>query len=415
MNKKNIQNILIPLLLTFFLATFYLKDIETVRFHPDESQWIGSSQVFEEYFNARFDSPYFEESYWTLTQPPITRYFIGVGRTIGGYGQKELNIPWNFFVNDEANIQNGGMPSIELLWWSRFPMAVSAITAIMIVFILIREILGNMAGFIWILLVFNNSYFLLHLRRAMGESPLMLFVSLGALICFTILKMLNSENNFRFGKYFVMLIIFGAIAGVAGATKLNGLSVMMAGIVLAIIVAIKRKYTKSQQLIIGIFSILTIIVSSSITFVGVNPYLWPNPIVRAKKMAGHRIGEMREQQKIYPESQIDSIRERVSVVTNRVFKNYAALDFNKLFWLNIVFFLVGLSHIIVELWKSQNKIEIDDAASITLVLISFFVATPMLFTPLDWDRYYIFPVFFTTVFVAIGISVIVKGVRCIIF
>src|SRR5262245_46055780 len=76
------------------LAFVYLPNLNDVEFHPDESQWIGTSDAFESYLRLEFDSPVWAPSYWTLTQPPVARYMIGIGRYVGGYHRPELNHPW---------------------------------------------------------------------------------------------------------------------------------------------------------------------------------------------------------------------------------------------------------------------------------------------------------------------------------
>lgn len=49
--------------------------------------------------------------------------------------------------------------------------------------------------------------------------------------------------------------------------------------------------------------------------------------------------------------------------------------------------------------KQENQIIL-----IVLVLGALVCATPMLFVPLDWDRYYLYLIFFNCVFFAIGIG-----------
>ncbi len=57
MNKKQFLDILISLILITILAVSYFLGIGKTEFHRDESQWIGSSQVFEEFFTGKFNSP----------------------------------------------------------------------------------------------------------------------------------------------------------------------------------------------------------------------------------------------------------------------------------------------------------------------------------------------------------------------
>src|SRR5688572_29801773 len=159
------QNIAVKaevLLVVCTLALFYLPGLSSVEFHPDESQWIATSNVFETYLRGDFQSPVWDRSYWTLTQPPVVRYIIGFSRYVGGYHIPDLNKPWDFERGKNFNDRRGAMPSDGLLWWSRLPMAILAIFSLAFVFILLHSSSGRFAAYIWLILVLASPYFLLH-------------------------------------------------------------------------------------------------------------------------------------------------------------------------------------------------------------------------------------------------------------
>src|SRR5207253_3731044 len=52
---------------------------------------------------------------------------------------------------------------------------------------------------------------------------------------------------------------------------------------------------------------------------------------------------------------------------------------------------------------------VGSGGSVVLLLVAFSSSFPVLMTPLDWDRYYLFPVFFSTVLIAVGIVQIIKS------
>src|SRR2546421_7611967 len=113
-----------PLLLGCVLFAIFYPRVQSTEFHGDESLWIATSYYFDAFVEGKFDSPVWNESYETLTQPPVGRYVVGIGRTIGGYGYRDLNRPWNFNLSDEENIARGNKPNPNLLWWSRVPMCI---------------------------------------------------------------------------------------------------------------------------------------------------------------------------------------------------------------------------------------------------------------------------------------------------
>ena len=123
------------ILVAAILAVTYLPNIGSVQFQTDESQWIGTSNMLESYVGLEFDSPIWGISYWNITQPPVPRYLIGIGRLIGGYDAQELNPPWDYGESPEFNRAHGVIPSDDLLWWSRLSMTALGILSILIAFL----------------------------------------------------------------------------------------------------------------------------------------------------------------------------------------------------------------------------------------------------------------------------------------
>ncbi|MCP5096935.1 MAG: phospholipid carrier-dependent glycosyltransferase [Chloroflexi bacterium] len=392
----------IPVVAILLLTAVYFSEIESVPFHFDESQWIASSHVFEEFFTGQFSSPVWSQSYWTLTQPPVTRYVIGFGRWVGGFSAQELIPHWQFEIDAAANIANGAMPSDRLLWWSRFPMAVLAIISILIGFMFVQKSVGRLAGITWLVLCIISPYFLAMLRRAMAESVLLACIMLTSFAGYRALELAKTEGYGRY-KLFLWFGLFGAAAGLAGATKLNGVSVLAAGFVIVVIIAAKHVQFLLHQLLFAAGASMVIVLSAFGTFVGSNPFLWPAPVSRTLKMIDHRLFEIELQQTEYVDSSIDSAYERVQIVPERIFQTDAALNWKGTFLLNIAFFVIGfvtaVNGAVKWLVKKQRN-----PGFLVLLLVGFFTAVPMLLTPLDWDRYYLLPIFFTTVFIAVGIA-----------
>ena len=97
MLSKNTVKYLELILVIGILAFAYLSNISQVEFHPDESQWISTSYIFENYVRLEFKSEAWDKYYATTTQPPVANYIMGAGRFIGGYRRPDLNKPWNFY------------------------------------------------------------------------------------------------------------------------------------------------------------------------------------------------------------------------------------------------------------------------------------------------------------------------------
>ena len=97
---KLIKNVLI----FSIIISVYFSGINEVPFHPDESEWIATSFVFEAFLTGDFTSALWDDSHWNLTQPQLPRYFIGFGHWIGGIKSSDLNDFWDWNSDYETNL-----------------------------------------------------------------------------------------------------------------------------------------------------------------------------------------------------------------------------------------------------------------------------------------------------------------------
>lgn len=398
-------------LIACVLLVIFCTGILDVRFHPDESQWIATSYAFEDFVNGEFASPTWDESHWTLTQPPVTRYVIALGRLAGGYHVADLNLAWSWGMDAPANIARGAMPSPSLLWWSRFPMAVLSVVCGLILFKLADACAGRVAGYALLLLFAGNPYLLYTLRRAMGEASLLVCVILVAFAGDQALRSWQrvATNTYESVRVFfcplTWFIIMGIFCGVAAAAKLNGISTAPAGLMLCVLTPLTQKgnIPKSARLYFIIRACAAIILAAGITFVALNPFLYPDALGRTEKMFLYRLQEMHKQQSINPEYRVHGIDMRIEVVSQRVFEEYAAIRFEGARIVNILLCAIGIFYLMRKAlhWLRSG---LGPATSIVIILVALTTATPSLLTPLDWDRYFLLPVVFSTVCVAISIS-----------
>ena len=410
------------LLVGAVLGFVYCRHVKQVPFHPDESQWIATSFYFEALFKhsgvlpewTAYDVSFkgqpvtiWVENYWTLTQPPIPRYFIAIGRLIGGYSVEVLNYPWQFGLGYEENLELGAMPSPGLLWWSRLPMALLTVASGLILFSLLRNGVNRSSAYGFLVLFILTPYFSANLCRAMGEASVLFFSTLA--IHFSSKLLLSARRLPIAGKrktfsIWGWMVGMSVAVGLAGASKLNGLLILVAVVLIILAVGIP---TKNRLLLkkYGLSLIRMVIVSLfiiGIVFVFVNPYLYPNPIYRTALMIKFRGHEMALQQSLYPGSVIAE-SSRSNVLFTRLFQDYVPFHFQVDWLIYCVFCGIGLYFLLrssYRWFKGEHSGEV--AVAILLVLLT--VAVPSLFTPLDWDRYYMFPVAFISICTAIGVG-----------
>jgi hypothetical protein len=403
MQKDKVWKWIESLLVFSLLIYVYCSGLKAVPFHPDESGWIATSSVFEAFIMGDSSSALWNVSFWTITAPPLPRYLIGLGRSIGGLGVSALNQPWDFEKDYNTNVKEGRLPSDQLLWWSRLPMGILAAISIFAGYIFLKRSAGKLPAYFWIGLCVISSYFPLMLKRAMGESPLLASITLILLITFWLLRASDNIAVNKPTKLYLYFLLFGVGIGLAESSKLNGLSTIAAGFMLAIIIAFRKIQTLTRKIIFILLSTLILIFSSQSTFISLNPFLWHDPFYRNRVMFNQRVYEMRIQQDAFPESRLEGIGNHIKVVTNRIFQSYAAVHINGFLIINIIFFIVGLSYILIKSLQYLKYLD-PNPASLAILIVGASASIPPLFTPLDWDRYYLLPVYFSTLIIAVGLA-----------
>ena len=417
--------------LLILLSCIYLRGIDQVDFHRDESHWIGTSAFLEAALDPHFTPPEWITThqlspgfirwlpsrvraglgsmeppndtwgthYWTLTQPPVARYIIAIGRRSCGYTVKELNTPWKFKISDSENRAGGSMPARGLLRSARVTMAVMSIASGMILFALVSSCAGRTAGWIFVVLYAGSPYLLIHLRRAMGDSPLLFFTCLAMLT--GVLALQTWEMTQKRAWPLFWLAMMGFCAGLAGASKLNGLGLAGAGLALGWLIALHRRgfATRSERLTFAVAASLVVMLTTAITFIAVNPFLYPNPLARTTAMLLLRTSEMGNHQ-TNPLWGMSGLGQRLAIIPRRIFEDHALIHFGLM---NALLGSVGMVYLVRSAWHWLIG-KGGSPASPVLFMVGCASVFPALTTPLDWDRYYLFPVVFLSLLIAIGLG-----------
>lgn len=387
-----------------------LRTVGQVDFNPDESDWIYTSAYLEALLTQGYKSPVWKEFYWTLTQPPLTRYIIALGRRAGGYGLTDLNTPWDFKVDTATNIALGNMPNPGLLWWSRMPMAILAAFSGLGLFLLVSAAANRMAGYIVVGLFLLNHPLLTMLNQAMSEGPLLASITLATLAGIWACR---SWQTIALGTYqsfrtllpaFMRFVGMGIASGLAGAAKLNGLLMAAAGAGLCVLVALAHpgQLPRPARLTFAIRTSVALCLVAELIFVALNPYLYPDPFTRTGRMFKFRAQAIQAQEALYPDSRIEGPQARVTIVGNRIFQDYVAFRFPGALVINGLLTLMGLWWLIRDAWLGLRR-DGQVRPSTVILLVGAITAAPSLLTPLDWDRYYLLPIVFCTLCIAIGV------------
>ncbi len=416
--KKYIKHLqyLIIILITSYL---YLSNIEQIKFHPDESQWVTTSIYFDALIDGNTQSEIWNPGYWTLTQPPVTRYIIGFARKINGFGSDQLNKPWDFSLDRQTNIAQGAVPKPELLKTARTPMVVMTVLSILLLFYITRKYFGVLSAYILFILLVSNNYLAIHLTRAMSESALLFFIILATILLHLASKIFISdnkpilENKKRLIILSIIMTSIGIIIGITGGIKLNGFLLLGVGTVLFAIILFFSTYLTNVAIKIRILILTCVVmvltITSFSTFISYNPFLYNNTIDRTVAIFKWRIHESVNQRKNYEKSDLTKkgIIERAKIVISNIFNKYSTLTFKSAILFNIGLFLAG---VMLSLKKSAYFIKGNKKylPYLILILTTIIAAGPLLLTLLNWDRYFYLPVIFSTIFISIGISQILR-------
>jgi hypothetical protein len=390
------------ILATVILFFVYLPGLGDIEFHPDESQWISASHIFESYVRTEFNSEAWDQYYLNLHQPPVACYIIGIGRFIGGYRRPDLNPPWNFERGNKFNERVGAVPSDGLLWWSRLPMAILGILSIMLGFSILRKS-STIAAYAWLGLVIFNPYFSLHLRRAMGESSLIFFTMLTLYLVTQALALAKEIGTNQKWNITLCLLLAGITSGLAGEAKLNGIVILGTNLVIAIILGFLLNEQFKEKITAVFRNGLSTSAMCLFAFIAINPFLWSAPFARSVQMFIDRAYGMNLQTNIYSGSYMD-IGQRIPIILRRVFHDYASLPIPAMF--NFILVALGMWITFMSLRGLLARQDFKPGY-VTFLIMAFFAATPIWLSPLDWDRYYIYPVLFATAFTAIAIDRII--------
>lgn len=415
------------------LTLAYYRGLERVPFHGDESLWISCSLYLEAAVDEGFAPPRWlregitptvvaradaggeadvgsRESrlawghpYFSLDQPPVARYLIGIGRRLHGFTAGDLNRPWRFDLGPEENTRLGNRPSERLLTAARRSTAALSLAAGFLLYGLVRQAAGRFAGFLFVLLYSASGYLLVHLRRAMGDPALLFFTCLAMWAGTMALKTWDkaSGDTQRGGTFRVLawLAATGAAAGLAGGSKLNGLGVGVAGALIASVLALRGRGFglgwRRPAFAAGASTL--VLLACAATFVAVNPSLHSRPVAHLREMLELRAKQLAEQQSD-PRWGLSTPGRRVLVVASRTLKQHTV---TRVATLNALLAGFGLFFLARGAWR-WTKDGSGPAAAVILLSVGLFTAGPALMTPVDWDRYYLFPVVFLTVLIAVG-------------
>lgn len=208
---------LFPALLCILLMAYVLAGTVLTPFHGDESTQIYMSR---DYAYVAFKGDWAEvlysdtprnitEQHLRLLNGTLNKYLIGLSWHLAGFTLSDINDQWDWGGDWSYNQNNGHAPSPELLLIARLPSALFLAAGVLLIYALGVKLNGRWAGLIAVVLYGLHPALLLNGRRAMME---------GSLIFFTLLTVMSAIWWLERRTLFRALLL-GLAAGLAVASK----------------------------------------------------------------------------------------------------------------------------------------------------------------------------------------------------
>ena len=320
------------------------------RFTIDESRWISTSRYF---WITLLERDIFGEAwqpnYIVLTQPPVARYLIGAGLWLQGWSPDQLNGRYDSLRSGTWNRQMGNVPSDELLEAARRVVFVFAIGAVVLLYVVGRMLAGPLAGLAAAGLGLANPLLSTLWTRALAES-ILAFFTLGALAL-----ALRSMPRIGTGDVPAAAPLLSGISfGLAAASKLSG-GIGVVG--LAFFGLLQQGLAlRAPRRPIGLKHWFDLVSAAIITFVVVNPLLYPDPFGRATALLVHRRDEMLQQQATWPgQSVAPELTARMATVARRAFDEFATFRMIDPLTPDVLLVLAGMAWLAAGAWRELAR------------------------------------------------------------
>lgn len=307
--------LLLPIVLFAFSLYQNLGNMDTVDFHRDEARWINRA-----YFLGDLPHPFsdtWSDYYTTRGQPPLGNYLMGAGLLLQGR-DLDTNRVWDFTYDEAWNVHAGANPEPADLNAGRRTNAVIGALVVVCVYAMASRLTNRGGGFAAGLFL---SLHPLHLRlssQALSDELLALTIALSFLAAFRFARKPDLGSG----------LLLGLLLGLGGAAKLSPLLMSLPLAAYGGLWLLMRPRSSGGGLAwrgarFGWLLALQPLIAF-ITFVAVNPYLWPHPLQRSFDQFNFRRSEMDGQSSAWPIAGVDGPLTALARTGRRFHEDYSS-------------------------------------------------------------------------------------------
>lgn len=405
--------------LLFVIAfAHYESDVDTTRFHPDESRWINRAHYLEDLLDP-FGSTW-NDQYLTRGQPPMGSYVMGIGLLVQGR-DLDTNNAWEYRRGGDWNVANGMYPTPEDLRAGRMTNVALGSVAVVIVFLAIRLLSNSLGGVIGASILIFHPLQSWHNRLALADTALTL--TLAALVL-ALIMLMRKPGWFR-------ALAVGILIGLGGANKLTpmALAFVIAAVGASMLIwTLYRRWVDRPageqwwSTLPGVhhlsWMLLSIPAIAGATFIAVYPYLWQRPIVNTLKLLDFRQNEMEAQSRLYPNFAVETTSEAIAKTWSSLADRWSATEWmltqigltsvgEALSPLDLILAIVGIALMVYV----AIQYPIRSGHFMVLLVLGVQVATIILAMRTDFERYYLPIVLATAIIAGTGIGLISQAIK----
>jgi hypothetical protein len=405
-------------------ATLLLQRARQVGYNTDEGQFISTAQYFELVFLDRsVAGPPWEETYWTLTQPPITRYVLGGAIWLSGNPIPRVDLehrieevrgpnrerfldPRTFEDEDKlAEDRRIERPRSEVLHAARVPMALFGAGAVLLLLLVGNALAGPAAGLVASLGLLWAPLTMTLLPRAHAEAPLLFFILLGLYLGVLAARRVREGDGGRAGAASSAPtgVLTGIAIGFGAATKLPavlGIAALGAFAVWSFVIGRTRlgRAFGSAWRWSALAAVLGLLVS-----IAINPFLWPDPVGRTYAMLQFRQQELVGQRTLNLESAVpENLAVRSALLLERTFVGEMPIARRTGLPLDAILAVIGTVALGWRALRDRAAGGLIGPETLALAWIATFLAGTAPNLGLDWQRYYLPTVGLGLVLVGVG-------------
>jgi hypothetical protein len=403
----------------------FIPAVAAVPFHGDESEWINTGRYFRFIFlDGDVTSDVWRPSWLNRDQPPLGRYVIGGIVWASGTDPAHVNRSYAWDKDRAENERSGRIPGPHLLLPVRHAMATLGALSVVLLFVAGSQLGGTLVGAVAGLFAIASPLLQTYFVQARTEA-LLAFFSAAALVA-----LLACAGRYaRSGRVPRFAWVVGLMLGLALATKLTAaVAVVGAGTYFgAAAIARLRTAPREAAMLVG-WAVATGLLVVAV-WVGVNPFLWPDPVGRTWSMLTQQQAIMEEQGTMFGNPVTAALPGRLALMVSRSFveNSTPAFDYGgkpgdpplvrRTFLslptlggvsLELVMAAVGLGVLLGRVWRTWRAGQrhgVESAFGWWLAAYFLIIGENL---SLDWPRYYVPTAFFGALLIGLGTQALVS-------